>query len=89
MSEPNDRRVLYLWLALRAYVMVALVACNTIQVAHGRWLGAFCVGALISILWYWNAGTAGKSDLPRLPASLCYGLGAGLGTLTGMWLAGV
>lgn len=68
----------------RAFVMVCLVAMNTRQVAAGHYGPAFVVGCAISAVWWWNAKTAAHSDAPG--AWIAYALGAGFGTVTGMWL---
>jgi hypothetical protein len=73
-------------LFLRAFVMVSLVAMNTRQIAHGNYRGAFLCGCLISLVWYLNVGKASHDQ--RWQAVLAYSLGAGAGTVCGMWLAG-
>jgi uncharacterized protein YebE (UPF0316 family) len=73
-------------LFLRAFVMVSLVAMNTRQIAHGNYRGAFLCGCLISLVWYLNVGKASHDQ--RWQAVLAYALGAGCGTVCGMWIAG-
>jgi len=41
-------------LLLTGFVQVALVSCNTYQIAHKQWVGIFVVGFLISLVWSWN-----------------------------------
>lgn len=79
----------YLKLVARAWLMVTLVALNTVQIAHGRVLSAIVVGGLISFVWFINASIAGRTTLPVVPAALAYAAGAMAGTATGMWIGGV
>ena len=69
--------------ALRGFWLVFLTASNVWQVSHGHYLGAFLGGFLISATW-WSNSHAAKVDLPC--ASLAYGVGAALGTVSGMTL---
>jgi hypothetical protein len=72
---------------LRGFVLVTLVAWNVKHVASGQYLAAFCTATTLSFVWWLNAGLAGKAkDHPGL--ALAYGLGAGAGTILGMWLGG-
>lgn len=75
----------YLSLFGRAFVQVALVAANVSQIATGHYAGAFVVGSLISFVWFLNARSAGRSELPG--AAVVYALGAGCGTAMGMFLS--
>lgn len=71
--------------ALRGFVIVALVAWNVRHVAKGKYLAAFFTGAAISVCWWLNAGLAAQARTePAL--ALAYGLGAGLGTVVGIRL---
>ena len=74
-------------LFLRGWLIVSLTALNVSQIAHGRWIGAFCCGCAISAVWWANAGKA--SDDRSWRAAFAYAFGAGCGTVTGMWLGGV
>jgi hypothetical protein len=75
----------YLMLFGRAFLQVALIAANIVQVAKGQYVGMFIVGAAISFLWFGNAREAGRSELPG--AAVIYALGAGMGTVTGAILS--
>ena len=75
----------YLRIFCRGFLIVFLTATNVYQVAHQHLFGGFVVGVLISVVWWGNARTSGRSDLPG--AGLCYGLGAGAGTLAGMLIS--
>jgi hypothetical protein len=68
---------------LRGFVLVSLVAMNTRQVASGRYLGAFLVGGLISLVW-WSNSSAKREQFTG--AGPLYALGAAVGTVFGMWL---
>jgi hypothetical protein len=72
-------------LAWRGFSIVVLTAANVYQIAHQHYLGAFVVGTGISIVWWCNASRTGQGALPPHPA-VWYGLGAGIGTIAGMWL---
>jgi hypothetical protein len=70
-------------LFFRGFLLVALVSMNTRQIANGRYAGAFVIGGLISLCWWWNSA----KDRPDFRgAGLVYALGAACGTVTGMWL---
>ena len=71
-------------LAWRGFSIVVLTAANVYQIAHAHYLGAFFIGAGISYVWWGNARRSGHDDVPH--AALWYGLGAGVGTITGMAL---
>lgn len=66
----------------RGFAIVVLVSMNTYQIAHAHYLGAFVIGSAISVCWWMNARTSARSDVPH--GALLYGLGAGMGTVTGM-----
>lgn len=70
----------------RAFFQVALVSANVVQIARGQYGGAFVVGSAISYLWFFNARGAALSGLPGA-AAVVYALGAGAGTVAGMWLS--
>jgi hypothetical protein len=70
----------------RGWLIVTLTAMNVRQIAGGHYLHAFIVGFGISLVWWFNSRNAAKSEL--VGAGLVYAIGAGLGTLTGMYLGG-
>ena len=78
--------MIYARVFVRGFVLVALVAANTRQIASGRYVGAFMVGCAISAVWWFNSRCAARSDAPG--AGVAYALGAGCGTVAGMFLAG-
>lgn len=77
----------YLRLAGRGFIIVALTAANVRQIAAGHYGPAFLVGFSISTAWWFNSKTAARSDAPGAWAA--YALGAGLGTITGMWIGSI
>ena len=77
--------VIYAVLFGRAFLQVSLVAANVAQIAAGHYGGAFVVGCAISCLWFVNAKSAALSTGPG--ATAAYTLGAGCGTVTGMFLS--
>jgi hypothetical protein len=68
---------------IRGWLMVSLVALNTVQVAHGRTMPAVAVGFCISWLWWTNSS---KHRSEAKWAAVVYAAGAATGTLTGMWI---
>jgi hypothetical protein len=68
----------------RGFMVVALVASNTAQVAGGHMAGAGVVGFAISYLWFSNARVAGRTDLRY--AREWYAAGAAAGTVFGMFV---
>lgn len=77
----------HLTLFLRGFIIVALTAWNTGQVAGQHYPGAWCVGFGISFFWFGNARSAAHSELKF--ARETYALGAATGTVAGMWLTRV
>ena len=77
--------MIYASLFGRAFLQVALVALNVSQIAKGNYGGALVVGGAISFLWFRNARSAAHVELPG--AALVYAAGAGIGTVTGMFLS--
>ena len=68
----------------RGLLIVTLTASNVAQIAGGHWLGAFVNGAAISWVWFSNARVAANSHARY--GRECYALGAGIGTIFGMWI---
>jgi hypothetical protein len=76
----------YLRLFLRGFVIVTLTAMNVRQISAGHYGPAFVVGCGISGVWWFNSRSAAHSAAPG--AWLAYCLGAGAGTVFGMWIGG-
>lgn len=74
-----------LGLAWRGFSIVVLTAANVFQIAHQHYGGAFVVGTAISVIWWQNASRSSQPVTVAVPA-LWYGVGAGLGTISGMCL---
>ena len=73
----------HLRIALRGWWLVTLTASNIVQLSQGHYLGAGIGGFLISYTW-WSNSHAAKVAVPG--GAFAYGLGAALGTVTGMGL---
>jgi hypothetical protein len=78
--------MIYARLLLRGFVIVSLTSMNVRQIANGHFGPAFVVGCSISGVWWFNRRSAAHSDAPGAWAA--YALGAGLGTMFGMWAGG-
>lgn len=71
---------------LRGLLMVALVACNTRQLASGHLLGAVPIAFCISLLWW---GNSSKDRPAGRGMGAAYAAGAACGTVVGYGLAAV
>lgn len=76
---PNVVKSLF----LTAYLQVLLVAVNTYQISHGRYIGAVIVGFLIS--WVWT-GNVRRISISTRMERVVYCTGAALGTVSGLCL---
>lgn len=71
-------------LFLAALAQVGLVSINVYQISHQHFIGAFCVGFLISLFWSFNIKSiAFGNNIDRL----VYCFGAAFGTIIGMLLS--
>ena len=70
--------------AARGFLIVALVSWNTRHIAALAYGPSFLTGCAISLVWWGNSHTAAHAKVPG--ARWAYALGAGIGTLFGMWL---
>lgn len=77
--------MVYLRVFIRGLAMVALVACNTRQIASGHIVGAAGVGFLISWLW-WSNSSKNRPDARGV--GVAYAAGAACGTVAGYLAAG-
>ena len=68
----------------RAFSIVCCTAVNVTQVAGGHYLAAFCTGSVLSFIWWANTKAAAVST--GRAAQVAYALGAGCGTVAGMWI---
>lgn len=71
-------------LFLTALLQVLLVAVNTYQLAHKKWIGCFIVGFAISFIWTFNVR---RIAIGKLRERIVYALGAAVGTLLGLLLS--
>jgi hypothetical protein len=74
--------LLYVW--FRAFTIVSCTALNVTQVTQHHYVSAFFTGALLSFIWWTNTKTAAHSSVRG--DHLAYTLGAGCGTVFGMYL---
>jgi hypothetical protein len=50
---------------MRGFLLVALVAMNTRQVASGQYVGAFICGGLISLVWWRTQASTARTSAGR------------------------
>lgn len=68
----------------RAFGVVSLTALNVTQVSLGYYLAAFFTGGTLSFVWWMNTRTAVNSTVKG--GQMAYAVGAGCGTVFGMFL---
>ena len=85
MTEPKRKPTHPPLLFLMGFMQVFLVALNTWQISHNKAVGTFFVGYLISAIWVFNVRGV---VVGSFWAGQAYALGAGLGSLFGLWLGG-
>lgn len=73
-----------LLLFLSGMVQVLLVAINTYQLAHKKWIGCFVIGFLISFVWTFNVK---RIAFGKFWERIIYALGAAVGTILGLLLS--
>ena len=69
----------------RAYLIVSLTGANVAFIASRQWAAMWLTGVAISFVWWTNSRVANRTDGPL--AQWAYAIGAGCGTVTGVWLA--
>jgi len=69
-------------LFLTAYIQVLLVAVNTWQISHQKYVGAVIVGFLISLAWSFNVRRVAFATWKE---RVVYSAGAALGTISGLF----
>jgi hypothetical protein len=74
--------LLYVW--WRAFSIVSMTALNVTQVTQHHYGSAFLTGSVLSFIWWANTRTAAHSNV--VGAQFAYTLGAGCGTVFGMYL---
>ena len=68
----------------RAWLQVFLVALNVTNISQQQYGRAFLTGTALSAAWWFNAHSA--AHVTGEWAWLVYALGAGAGTVSGMWV---
>jgi hypothetical protein len=71
----------------RAFIQVSLVAVNVKHIAVGDYAMAFLSATALSYVWWANSRSAARDDHPL--ARSAYSVGAGAGTMFGMWVGGL
>lgn len=71
-------------LFLSGMIHVLLVAINTYQLAHKKWVGCFIIGFLISFIWTFNVK---KIAFGKNAERIIYAFGAAVGTVLGLALS--
>lgn len=74
---------------LRGFTLVLLVSLNTALIRDKRTALSVLVAMCISLVWWLNASASSKTRLTGRYASLWYALGAGAGTMVGLFLGGL
>lgn len=74
----------YVNLFLASTLQVLLVAVNTYQLAHKKWIGCFIVGFAISFIWTFNVK---RVSIGTMRDRIVYASGAAVGTLLGLALS--
>lgn len=78
------RDLAHIWVG--ACAQVSLVAWNVVNLSQRDYLMAFVSGSLVSVVWWGNSRTAGRSAVAG--GRWAYGFGAGCGTVLGLWIGG-
>lgn len=65
-------------------IQVLLVAINTYQLAHEKWVGCFIVGFFISFVWTFNVK---RIAFGKLSERIIYALGAATGAVAGLGIS--
>jgi uncharacterized membrane protein YfcA len=74
----------YLGIFFQAYMMMSLTGANVKLISRSQYTVAFFVSVVISLLWWQNSTSAAHTHLAL--ARYVYAVGAGFGTITGMWI---
>ena len=68
---------------LTSFCQIGLISINTLFIANKLFLGTFIVSFMISMLWCYNVG---KISVSTINQKLTYALGAGCGSITGLFI---
>lgn len=66
---------------ITGFIQVVLVAINTYQISHSKYVGAFIVGFGISFVWSFNVR---KIAFGTMSDRILYASGAAVGSLIGL-----
>jgi len=81
----NAMLVTCAWLFCRGALQLMPVSMSTVFISRGRYGFAGITSFAISVLWWFNAGSA--SSFVGFPYAVAYGSGAMTGTVIGMFVA--
>ena len=87
LTQPYWKRTELASIAGRAFVQVSLVSANVAFLAQHNGPMAFCTSFGLSWTWWGNARSAARSE--HAWARTAYALGAAVGTVAGMTVAGL
>jgi len=73
------------WLFCRGALQLMPVSMGTVIISRGKYGFAASASFVISVLWWFNAGSA--SSFVGFPYAVAYGSGAMTGTVIGMFVA--
>ena len=73
------------WLFCRGALQLMPGSMSTVFISRGKYGFAASASFVISVLWWFNAGSA--SSFVGLPYAVAYGSGAMTGTVIGMFVA--
>ena len=73
-----------LFLFFTGYIQIALVAFNTWQIAHQKWISAMFVSFIISVVWTFNVKSIA---IGKWAERIVYSLGCALGCGSGILMA--
>lgn len=71
-------------LFITAFIQVFFVAINTYFISKRYFVGAFICGFMISLIWSWNVK---RIAFGTLNDRYTYAVGAGCGSIVGLWVA--
>ena len=81
----NATLITCMWLFCRGALQLIPVSASTVFVSRGKYGFAASASFVISVFWWFNAGSA--SSFVGLPYAVAYGAGAMTGTVIGMSVA--
>jgi len=82
-TMDKDRIKSLIKLFFTGYVQIILIAVNTWQITHDKWVGAALVSFAINFVWTLNVK---KIAFGGWPERIIYALGGSLGCLSGLFI---